>query len=167
MINDKTLYLQDGSHFPWDAVLCGTGWKLGVEFFGDDLELDLLHKKEIKPHEVTAKWKPLTMEADERLREKYPLLTNPPNHFHKNIDTTPYRLDNGVAPLSDDSILFIYHITGGNKIFAAEDQAIWAVAYFDKGLILPLMEEREKKIANWVASDTSNKKRSVFKISIC
>ncbi|PQE29814.1 flavin-binding monooxygenase-like family protein [Rutstroemia sp. NJR-2017a WRK4] len=153
MLGDKTLYLKDGPHIPCDAVLCGTGWKLGLNFFDTDLlvKLDLPHGKEKDSYETTAKWEKLTMEADEKLRKKYPLLANPPAHFHKKIETTPYRLYNGIAPLSDDSILFMNHITAGNKLFVAEAQAIWAVAYFDKKITLPSIEAREKEIAAWVA----------------
>jgi dimethylaniline monooxygenase (N-oxide forming) len=43
------------------------------------------------------------------------------------------------------------HITAGNKLFVAEAQAMWAVAYFDKKIILPSIEDREKEIAAWVA----------------
>ncbi|TGO09788.1 hypothetical protein BTUL_0154g00110 [Botrytis tulipae] len=129
-------FLAMQSYVEWDG-------NSELNSFSDDrlLKLDLPRKEE----------KSLTMEGDEGLREKYPLLANPPNHFHRHIDTPPYRLYNGLAPLSDDSILFMYHIREGNKIFAAEAQARWAVAYFDKGLILPPMEEREKEIANWLA----------------
>lgn len=153
MLDHKMLYLKDGSHFPCDAILCGTGWKLGLEFFSTDLlvKLNLPHRQADEPHETIEKWKRLTKEADEYVKKKYPLLANPPAHSHKNIEMTPYRLYNGIAPLNDDSILFMNHITAGNKFFAAEAQAIWAVAYFDEKIILPSIEEREKKIATWIA----------------
>jgi dimethylaniline monooxygenase (N-oxide forming) len=153
MLHDKMLYLEDGTHFPCDAVLCGTGWKPGIEFFSTDLlvKLDLPHHKEDEQYETTAKWEKLTMEADEKVRKKYLLLANPPAHSHKHIQTTPYRLYNCMAPLSDDSILFMNHVTAGNKLFAAEAQAIWAVAHFDKKIVPSSTEEKEKEIATWVA----------------
>ncbi|KAF7512753.1 hypothetical protein GJ744_000320 [Endocarpon pusillum] len=153
MLSNKTLYLKDGTHFLCDAVLCGTGWKPGIEFFNTDflVKLGLPHRKEDEPYEMTAKWDKLTLEADEKVTKKFLLLANPPAHPHKHVQTTPYRLYNNIAPLNDDSILFMNHVTAGNKLFAAEAQAIWAVAYFDKNIVLPSIEEREKGIATWIA----------------
>ncbi|KUJ10852.1 flavin-binding monooxygenase-like protein-like protein [Mollisia scopiformis] len=149
----RELYLGDGTHFPCDAVLCGTGWKPGIEIFGPDLRvrLGLPHLKDDEPYEMTAKWEKLALEADEKVLKKYLLLAHPPDHAHRHIDTTPYRLYNNIAPLNDDTILFMNHVTAGNKIFAAEAQAIWAVAYFDKNINLPSIEEREKEVALWNA----------------
>ncbi|TVY82954.1 FAD-dependent monooxygenase DEP4 [Lachnellula suecica] len=152
MLNMSELYLKDGTHFPCNAVLCGTGWKPGVEVFHKDLliELGLPHRKE-DDYEMAAKWEKLLTEADEKITKKFPLLANPPEHQHTYLQTTPYRLYNSIAPLNDDSILFMNHITAGNKFFAAEAQAMWAVAYFDNHITLPSTEDREKEIAAWIA----------------
>jgi dimethylaniline monooxygenase (N-oxide forming) len=153
MLSDKTVYLKDGTHFPSDAVLCGTGWKPGIEFFSTDLQvkLGLPHRKEDELYETTVKWEKLLLEADEKVTKKFLLLANPPDHPHKNIQTTPYRLYNSMSPLNDNSILFMNHVTAGNKLFAAEAQAMWAVAYFDGNITLPSLEEQEKEIASWIA----------------
>lgn len=147
------LYLEDGTHFPCDAVLCGTGWKVGVDMLDSDhrAKLGLPYAKVNEPYEVATKWEKLQLEADEQVAKKFLLLTNPPAHSHKHIETTPYRLYRSMAPLSDDSILLMNHVTAGNKVFAAEAQAMWAVAYFDRRICLPSLEEREKEIAMWNA----------------
>ncbi|KAF2184197.1 FAD/NAD(P)-binding domain-containing protein [Zopfia rhizophila CBS 207.26] len=89
ILTNKELCLKDGSHFPCDAVLCGT------------------------------------VEADEKVTKIFPLLANPPVHFHAQIDTTPYRLYHSIAPLAD--------------------------SYFDKNMVLPSLEEQERDIATWIA----------------
>ncbi|PVH73241.1 flavin-binding monooxygenase-like protein-like protein, partial [Cadophora sp. DSE1049] len=153
IIHGNKMTLGDGTTFRCDAILCGTGFQPALQIFNPDLliELDLPHKKEDEPPETSAKWDKLLSEADEKVAKKFLILAKPPPHFHKHINTTPYRLWNCMAPLNDDSILMLNHITAGNKIFAAEAQAIWAVAYFDKRIALPSLVEREKEVANWVA----------------
>jgi hypothetical protein len=152
-LSGKTIYLNDGTNFPCDAVLCATGWKPGVEVFNTDLlvRLGLPHRKEDEPHDSKVKWEKMILGADKKICKRFLLLANPPEHSHKYIETTPYRLYNGIAPLTDDSILFMNHITAGNKISAAETQAIWAVAYFDKRIVLPSVEEQENEIATRIA----------------
>lgn len=62
---------------------------------------------------------------------------NPPKHYHKYEARTPYRLYQTMSPVNDDLILFMNHVVAGAKLFAAEAQAIWAVAYWDKAFPLP------------------------------
>jgi hypothetical protein len=143
----------DGTNIPCDTVLCGTGWNPGIEFLGRELQLKLglPHQKEDEPDDMRAKWEKLEVEAGENITKRFLLLAKPPAHPHKHIKTTPYRLYNGMAPLKDDTILFLNHIAAGNKMFTAEVQAIWAVAYFDKNIIMPTIGEQEKEIATWIA----------------
>ncbi|KAJ8064948.1 hypothetical protein OCU04_007252 [Sclerotinia nivalis] len=152
-LEKKTLHLSDGSHIPCDGILCGTGWKPNIPFFRTPLvvKLDLPHLESDEPPETTTKWKILSAKADKYVLKKYPLLAHPPPHFHKTINTTPYRLYNSMAPIYDPSILFLNHLTAGNKFLAAEAQALWAVGYLDQKINLPSLEEREKEIATWIA----------------
>jgi dimethylaniline monooxygenase (N-oxide forming) len=90
------------------------------------------------------------LEADKKLCSMYPMLENPPPHPHTRVTTTPYRLYQGMVPTHDDSILFMNHIVTGNKLLAADIQAMWAVAYFDKKISLPSVDDMEKEIALWV-----------------
>lgn len=152
-LGNKTINLTSGTKVPCDALLCGTGWKPGLEFFTPSLlvSLDLPHNPSDEPSSTTEKWEKLISEADTQICQRFRLLANPPSHFHRKLDTTPYRLYNCMAPLHDDTILFLNHITAGNKLFAAEAQAMWAVAYLNGDVKLPSIQEREVKIAEWVA----------------
>ncbi|KAF2117286.1 putative dimethylaniline monooxygenase [Lophiotrema nucula] len=149
------LYLDDdeGTHFPCDAILCGTGWQEGLEMFENDLlkDLGLPYPKESESPESASKWEKLVGDADEQVLRRFIMLRNPPNYHHVYRDLTPYRLYHTMAPLHDDSILFMNHVVAGAKLFAAEAQAIWAVAYWDKEIKLPSIEERERDVAQWIA----------------
>jgi hypothetical protein len=147
------VHLADGTHFACDAVLCGTGWKPGLDIFKPDLlvELDLPHLKADERKATTEKWGKMLLAADEEITKKFPILANPPPHPHQQIPTTPYRLWNGMAPLNDDTILFMNHLTAGNKMIIAEAQAMWAVAYFDGRIAISSIEKREQEIATFVA----------------
>ncbi|CAG8953379.1 hypothetical protein HYFRA_00010126 [Hymenoscyphus fraxineus] len=152
-LGHRMVHLDDGSQFPCDVVLCGTGWKVATEFFKPDLllKLGLPYHKENEPKEVTEKWEGLALEADKKVLTRFPLLADPPPHFHKDLKTTPYRLFRCIAPINIDSIVFLNHLSAGSKLFAAEAQAMWAVAYFDKNVSIPSIEDREKDVATWNA----------------
>ncbi|KAF7535306.1 hypothetical protein G7054_g5505 [Neopestalotiopsis clavispora] len=155
LLSGNELYLddEDGTHFPCDAILCGTGWRHGLDMFDNDTlkALGLPFPKDIEPQEQTTKWEKLEGEADEVVLRRFVMLRNPPKHYHKYEDRTPYRLYHTIAPVHDGSILFLNHIVAGAKLFAAEAQAIWAVAYWDKAFKLPSVAEREKDIAHMIA----------------
>ncbi|KAI6085551.1 flavin-binding monooxygenase-like protein-like protein [Hypoxylon rubiginosum] len=155
LLSGKELYLDDenGTHFPCDAILCGTGWKDGLGMFDNRtfMELGLPYPKDIEPQEESAKWEKLVGRADEQILKRFVMLRNPPKHYHKYETRTPYRLYHTMAPVHDDSILFMNHVVAGIKLFAAEAQAIWAVAYWDKAFPLPSVAEREDDIAHMIA----------------
>jgi dimethylaniline monooxygenase (N-oxide forming) len=151
-LNEKVVRLEGGLEFPCDAILCGTGWHPSIEFFDNQLliQLGLPHNKKDDPEEDREKWSKLTDEADKEICDMLPMLANPPPAPIKKTSRTPYRLYQGIAPIHDDSIVILNHVLTGNKLLAAEVQAIWAVAYFDKHIALPSVEEREKDIARWI-----------------
>ncbi|KAH7406342.1 flavin-binding monooxygenase-like protein-like protein [Phaeosphaeria sp. MPI-PUGE-AT-0046c] len=155
LLDGNGLYLNDeaGTHFPCEAVLCGTGWKRGLYMFDNEtlMNLGLPFSKEIEPPEETVKWEKLVGDADEQVLKRFIMLRNPPQHYHKYEHRTPYRLYHTLAPVHDDSILFMNHVVAGAKLFAAEAQAIWAVAYWDKAFQLPSVADREKDIAHMIA----------------
>ncbi|KUJ08232.1 flavin-binding monooxygenase-like protein-like protein [Mollisia scopiformis] len=152
-LGPKSLTFTSGLTIPTDALLLGTGWKLGLEFFSPSslLSLDLPHDPSTEDPAIAEKWKSLEQEGDAKILRKFPILANPPPHHHRKIPTTPYRLHHCIAPLHDRSIVFLNHITAGNKLFAAEAQAMWVCAYFSGDIKLPSIEEREKRIAEWLA----------------
>ncbi|KAK8037662.1 dimethylaniline monooxygenase [Apiospora marii] len=130
-LNGRELYLDDdeGTHFPCDAVLLGTGYKrVALDMFDEStrMELGLPYPKSSEPAQQTAKWQKLVGEADEEVLRRFIMLRHPPDHYHIHETRTPYRLYHTMAPLHDDSILFLNHLVAGAKLFAAEAQAIWA-----------------------------------------
>lgn len=147
-LSSKTIHLDDGTRVPCDALLLGTGWRSSLDFFTDDLKVELglphdqFHKAE--------KWTTLDLEADINIVKRFPMLGSPPPHHQKQAPMTPYRLYNGIAPLHDNSIVFINHLIAENMIFNAEAQAMWAVAYLDGNVNLPSLREKEKDVATWV-----------------
>jgi len=155
LLSGNELYLDDenDTHFRCDAILCGTGWKRGLEMFDNNTlrELGLPYPNDVEPPEETAKWEKLVGDADEKVLKRFVMLRTPPKHYHRPEHRTPYRLYHTIAPLHDDSILFMNHIVAGAKLFAAEAQAIWAVAYWDKAFEVPSVEERENDIAHMIA----------------
>ncbi|CAO2651136.1 Nn.00g094330.m01.CDS01 [Neocucurbitaria sp. VM-36] len=151
---DKNLVrFESGDEVKCDAIVCGTGWISLPQFFDNKqtVELGLPLPLQDEPTEVAEHWKELLQVADKDICSRFPLLASPPEHVHQKIGTTPYRLYQGMAPTQDDSILFMNHLNTGNKMLAAEVQALWAVAYFDKQIELPSRTDMEKKIATWVA----------------
>ncbi|KAI0165094.1 flavin-binding monooxygenase-like protein-like protein [Hypoxylon sp. FL1284] len=155
LLDGNELYLDDesGTHFPCDAVLCGTGWEIGLDMFDNRtlMELGLPYPKEIELREETAKWEKLEGDVDKQILKRFGMLRNPPKHYHKYETRTPYRLYHTMAPVHDDSILFLNHVVIGAKLFAAEAQAIWAVVYWDKAFPFPSVAEREDDIAHMIA----------------
>lgn len=151
--NELVLDDENGTHIPCDAVLCGTGWKNGLQMFDIDtlIKLGLPYPKDREPQEEAEKWEKLVSKADEQVLKRFVMLRNPPEHYHKYETRTPYRLYHTIALVHDDSILFMNYVVAGAKFFAAEAQAIWAVAYWDKAFPLPSVEEREADIAHMIA----------------
>jgi len=156
MLIGKELYLhdEDGTHFPCDALFCGTGWMRQADLFhpeGIALELSLPYPENLEPWEMRKRWEKLVMDADKEILQRFIILREPPRHYRKRQNNTPYRLYRGMAPLNDDSILFMNHISVANKLFAAEAQAMWAVAYFGNEIKLPSHEGRSKEVAKCIA----------------
>ncbi|KAF2708716.1 flavin-binding monooxygenase-like protein-like protein [Pleomassaria siparia CBS 279.74] len=154
-LQENKLFLGENAEtcLPCDCVLFGTGWERGLDVFDNDLrmQLGIPYPKSLEPHETTSKWKSLVQDADKSMLDKYIILGSPPPHSQLPESRTPYRLYRGMAPLKDDSILFMNHVTVSNKLFGAEVQAMWAVAYFDGKISLPSVEDRERDISTWIA----------------
>jgi dimethylaniline monooxygenase (N-oxide forming) len=153
-LDKKTIRLKAGEEITTDAILCGTGWKPALDMFDQEtlIQLGLPYPLEQQPPEVAEKWVKLEKEADQKVLKSLPLLANPPeNYYRKANPSTPYRLYKGMAPIHDDSIVFVGHVVVGNYFRTAECQAVWATAYLDKKIPLPSAEEQEAEIALLVA----------------
>ncbi|KAI4112581.1 MAG: hypothetical protein LQ345_006296 [Seirophora villosa] len=145
--------LKDGQEIPADAILCGTGWVPSLNFFDHDqlAKLGLPQPNGTYPAEEAAMWRALEQDADRAVLDRFPILANPPKHYREPVKHTPYRLYNSIAPLQDDSIVFVGHVMIANYFHLAECQAIWATAYLDGNIKLPSLEERRKTVALFVA----------------
>lgn len=154
-LDDHVVRLKGGEDIATDVILCGTGWNPNdFSFFDTDLliRLGLPHSlKDVPSSKEAERWAQLEKQADEKVLKQFPLLANPPHHFHEPIRTTPYRLYNGIAPLNDDSIAFVGYTLYTNHFRGTECQAVWAIAYLDKQLKLPSLEDQQLEIARQVA----------------
>ncbi|KAI1387105.1 uncharacterized protein F4822DRAFT_429866 [Hypoxylon trugodes] len=90
-------------------------------------------------------------EDDEQIFGLFVMFKNPPKRYHKHEARMPYRFYHTMAPVNDESILFMDHVVTRAKLFVAEAQAIWAVAYLDKAFALPSVVEREDDAAHMIA----------------
>ncbi|KAL9036640.1 MAG: hypothetical protein Q9180_004182 [Flavoplaca navasiana] len=145
--------LKSGEDIPCDAILCGTGWTPSLNFFDQDMLADLGIPQPVSnfPSHKAKLWKELEKDADQQVLDRFPILADPPDHYHTPVTETPYRLYNGIAPLLDRSIAFVGHVVVANYFRVAECQAIWATAYLDGKVKLPPLEQRQKNIALFVA----------------
>lgn len=152
-MGESIVHLRSSKDIKCHAVVCGTGWVPSLQFFNNEqlIRLGLPSPLESEPKDVSEHWKELFQEADQEICRRFSLLEHPPKHSRRKIHSTTYRLYRGMAPVNDDSILFMNHINTGNKFLVAEAQASWAVAYFDKRITLPAVDKMEKSIASWVA----------------
>ena len=148
-LEEHLVRLDNGTEIQTDVLLCGTGWKSdGPSFFHHDqiVRLGLPHPID-QPSPEDSMWKTLETEADHKVLAQFPRLAKPPDYYKKPVVTTPYRLYNCMAPLHDDSIVFLGHIHSPNAFRAAECQAIWATAYLDRQITLPSVQEMQAEIA--------------------
>ncbi|KAL8703092.1 MAG: hypothetical protein Q9201_003729 [Fulgogasparrea decipioides] len=152
-LRSGVICLDNGHEVPSDAILCGTGWVPSLSFFDRTLlaELGLPQPIGDLPAEKARMWDSLEKDADQTVLDRFPILANPPEHYHTPVTHTPYRLYSGIAPLSDTSVAFVGHVLTANHFRVAEYQAIWATAYLDGKVKLPPLEQRQKEVALFVA----------------
>ncbi|KAL8769285.1 MAG: hypothetical protein Q9209_004667 [Squamulea sp. 1 TL-2023] len=152
-LHKGAIRLKNGEDIHCDAILCGTGWIPSLGFFDQGLlaELGIPQPIENYPLDQAEIWEALEKDADQEVLDRFPILANPPEHYHTPVTETPYRLYKGIAPLRDDSIAFVGHVLVANYFRIAECQAIWATAYLDGKIKLPPLEQRRKDVALFVA----------------
>jgi dimethylaniline monooxygenase (N-oxide forming) len=119
--------------------------------FSDELkiQLGLPYPKNLHS-DMSEKWAELVADADKTITNRFHILRRPPPHTYIESPSTPYHLYRGMAPLQDDTILFMNHVVVANKLLGAEAQAMWAVAYFDRNIEV-LLDAKERNIATWIA----------------
>ena len=146
-----SILLEDGRKVPTDVLFCGTGWDSTYPFLSSRLicELGLPHKPSKGTIEEEHHWQDLMDAADARILYDYPMLAKPPPGCKPLVgaDLTPARLYQGIAPLTDPSIIFLGRARLSNNFLGAEAQAIWATAYWDGNISLPPIGQAQSKVA--------------------
>ena len=148
-MGSRSICLLNRVEIPCDALLCGTGWKQSYPFFSDTqlCELGLPHSLDCHCLDDATQWMTLQDAADKEVLEQYPKLAHPPEFYQKPMTKTPYRLYKCIAPLDDDSIVFLGQVRIANNFRVAECQALWATALLDGTLNMPHYEEMQGEIA--------------------
>lgn len=148
-LSEKSVKLRNGSSVAADAIICATGWDSSLTYLSpsESARLGLPVPFENVEPEDSASWKTLETAAQIEVLKRFPRLAQPPNHFHRKVETTPYRLYKAMAPLNDRTIVILGHIQVGNNFMAAECQALWTAAYFDGRLRVPSKTEMAHEIA--------------------
>ena len=145
------ILLDDGREVPTDVLLCGTGWETTCPFFSSRqaYELGLPHNPDMDSGDEAKIWKDLMEAANRRIIDQYPILARPPRGCTPRFgtDSTPARLYNGIASLTDPSIVFLGRTRASNNFRVAEAQAIWATAYWDGHVELPPLEQARREVA--------------------
>ena len=146
----NSLILGDGREVPTDVLLCGTGWRDHYPFLSPKQSFELgLPSKPDRDSEEEQNWMKLMKDADEQVLRQYPILASPPPGCKLISDSapTPAKLYNGMASLTDSSIVFLGRAKMSNNFRGAEAQAIWATAFLDGHAKLPPLEEAQKEVA--------------------
>ncbi|CAG8961758.1 hypothetical protein HYFRA_00006301 [Hymenoscyphus fraxineus] len=145
----RTIVLEDGVEVSADILFCGTGWRHTYPFLTTEqiVSLGLPHSLDEEPESVAGIWRDLMHDADKQVLSDFPILANPPKHIKPKQSTTPARLYNGIAPLDDNTIVFVGQTILSNSFRPAEAQAIWITAYFDGHVKLPVKEEAMRQVA--------------------
>lgn len=149
--NNNFIILDDGREVPTDVLLCGTGWDARYPFLSSKqvIELGLPHNPCKDSEEERQSWNDLMDAADRQIVRHYPILTRPPADCKPigGISLTPARLYHGIASLTDSSIIFLGRARMSNNFRGAEAQAIWATAYWDEHVTIPLFEQAQREVA--------------------
>ena len=141
----------DKKQVPTDILLCGTGWNANYPFLSSEqiCELGLPHDSYEDSKEQRQSWNDLMNAADQQILEQYPILARPPSDCKPlgDTDLTPARLYQGIASLTDSSIIFLGRARLSNNFRGAEAQAIWATAYWDGHIAIPPFKQAQREVA--------------------
>lgn len=141
-----------------DVILCGTGFRETCPFFTTEqsIQLGLPHHRAAESPETQKEWSDREAVAEKAVRARFYKITPPPSppspekYGDISPDETPFRLYNCIAPTDptfNHSIAFIGFATVTNMFANSELSAIWATAYIDGNLKLPLEEEMKNDVA--------------------
>ena len=148
-LQPHSVILDNGVELPADVILCGTGWRPDYRFFSNEQahSLGLPYGPDQNSLGDDKLWNTLIESAERKILEKFLILQNPPPHNEPHVSTTTLRLYNGIAPLEDDSAVFLGRALLSNSFRTAEAQAIWATAFFDGNLKMPSLDQAQLEVA--------------------
>lgn len=154
-MQDKTIYLGDGSEVASDVLLCGTGWRNEFDFFpaSEKHRLGLPEQLKDTDEQNEIRWSKLEASAETDLLKRYPNFVHIPPFAKSPTTKTPYRLYRGMAPVNDPSVVFLGQVHLANAFRSSECQALWAASYLQGQLDVPPQEEMEADVAYVVAWD--------------
>ena len=143
----SSILLEDGTEVLTDVLFAGTGWDASCHFITPTqaCEIGLPHKPTQDTAETAQTWQDLMEEAERSIIADYTVLATPPSDRKPNLTTA--RLYQGIAPLTDASIVFLGRTKLPNGFFGAEAGAIWATAYLSGLIRLPPLREAQRKVA--------------------
>lgn len=148
------VYLTNGTTVETDFVILCTGWTDALGPFNDSLRAQYGLPSE---NDFSVKWQKLDQQADDKVNQTLPLLTNPPDTFVPSASQRrPWRLyrrlvSPQMAEQGDRSIFFPGQIHSVYTPLVAEMQALWGVAFLLDRLELPSQKEMEEEVALWNA----------------
>jgi dimethylaniline monooxygenase (N-oxide forming) len=147
-MSDRSVHLSNGEILPCDAAVFATGWDYKSTLFSenDALQLGMTAYLANEDPETASYWQKLTTKADQEVIEKLPILAHPPPHYERPVTYTPFRLyryqlPTSLASANDRSLVFCGLVTSVQTSVYAEVSALWAVAWLENLLSVPLSKE--------------------------
>ncbi len=128
-----SIVLADGTKVAIDTLLYATGWRRHPGHYDVRTAAELGLPVPLGPAASVEreKWTELDAAPDETVLKRFPILANPPPHFKKEPQVTPYRLYRSIAPVHDSSIVFLGRMSIINGWRLADIQSLWAVGALD------------------------------------
>ncbi|RDW67767.1 hypothetical protein BP6252_09163 [Coleophoma cylindrospora] len=130
--------LSNGTILPCDAAVLATGWKYSTSMFEPSLALTLGVPTQVEfedPAEAKY-WQALTLKAEHKLQEKYPVLKTAPDFHKRELEHTPFRLYKHIIPHTyaaqrDRSLIFLGMLSNLQFTMYAEVSALWGISWME------------------------------------
>jgi dimethylaniline monooxygenase (N-oxide forming) len=150
-LEEGRVILSSGEMVECDAIVACTGWSACYPMFSTNqaqamgLPLPLIDTCESD----TAKWEALITQADEKVLQRFPRLSEIPSYPERKPTISSHCLYRGIIPTTstDHSIVFLGQYGTTQSFLIGEIQSLWAVAYLMDQLPLPGRNEMEEDVA--------------------
>jgi dimethylaniline monooxygenase (N-oxide forming) len=150
-LEEGRVILSSGEMVECDAIVACTGWNACYPMFSTTqaqamgLPLPLIDTCESD----TAKWEALITQADEKVLQRFPRLSETPSYPERKPTISSHCLYRGIIPTTstDHSIVFLGQYGTSQSLLIGEIQSLWAVAYLMDQLPLPGRNEMEEDVA--------------------